>query len=98
MPDKADPLAKFTGTYEFETPDFGITIYVDLTEEDTLRIQATDQTAATLQHIEDNRYDFDSPNFGTIWIEFFEGDDGNVVSMGLESYEWGFEAIKVSIP
>ncbi|MFQ5742400.1 MAG: DUF3471 domain-containing protein [Acidobacteriota bacterium] len=90
-------LDKLIGDYEFEVPEFGpIVVTIALKEEATLTIQSTYDggPASNLNHVEDNKYKLESSEFGTINIEFFEDEGGNVTSMSIDSYEFSFVAKK----
>lgn len=88
-------LQKFAGTYEFDVPDFGlITVFVEVTEENTLTLSAMDQPPSELKQLDANRFELDSPEMGIIAIGFIENEDGEVTQMTIDSFEFSFVAEK----
>ena len=87
---------RFAGMYEADIPDMGvmgITIsYSD--ESDALTIAAEAAPATEMEHIKGNRYKIETYEFGTIYLEFLESEEGEVTSMAIDGYDFSFIAIK----
>lgn len=92
-----ESAARFAGSYEADIPDMGVMmITVTHNDEDgTLTIAAEAQPATEMEHIKANRYKIETYEFGAIYIEFLEDDQGEVTSMAIDGYDFSFIAIKV---
>jgi len=90
------PHKRFAGMYEADIPDMGVMgITVTYSEEsDTLTIAAEAAPATEMEHIKGNRYKIETYEFGTIYLEFLESEEGEVTSMAIDGYDFSFIAIK----
>ena len=90
------PHKRFAGMYEADIPDMGVMgISVSYSEEsDTLTIAAEAAPATEMEHIRGNRYKIETYEFGTIYLEFLESEEGEVTSMAIDGYDFSFIAIK----
>ena len=88
-------LEKFTATYEFEAPDFGLVdILVAVTDAGELTLEALDGPPMPLVHLTDNSYEGESPEFGVITFGFVEDQDGVVTMLTIDGYDFSFVAEK----
>jgi hypothetical protein len=89
---------RFAGTYEADIPDMGVMgITVSYSEEsDNLTIAAEAAPATEMEHIKGNRYKIETYEFGTVYLEFLESEEGEVTSMAIDGYDFSFIAIKTS--
>jgi hypothetical protein len=89
---------RFAGMYEADIPDMGVMgITVSYSEEsDNLTIAAEAAPATEMEHIKGNRYKIETYEFGTVYLEFLESEEGEVTSMAIDGYDFSFIAIKTS--
>ena len=87
---------RFAGMYEADIPDMGVMgITITYSEDsDTLTIAAEAAPATEMEHIKGNRYKIETYEFGTIYLEFLESEEGDVTSMAIDGYDFSFIAIK----
>ncbi len=90
------PFKHFAGMYEADIPDMGpMSIAVTYSEESgVLTIAAEAQAATEMEHIKGSRFKIESYEFGTIYLEFLESEEGEVTSMAIDGYDFSFIAIK----
>jgi hypothetical protein len=90
------PQKRFAGMYEADIPDMGVMgITITYSEEsDTLTIAAEAAPATEMEHIKGNRYKIETYEFGTVYLEFLESEEGEVTSMAIDGYDFSFIAIK----
>ena len=90
------PFKRFVGTYEADIPDMG-NMSIAITHNDesgVLTIAAEAQAATEMEHIKGSRFKIESYEFGTIYFEFLESEEGEVTSMAIDGYDFSFIAIK----
>ena len=87
---------RFAGTYEADIPDMGtMAISVIHSEESgVLTLSAEAAPATDLEFVKGSRFKMETYEFGTIYIEFLESEEGEVTSMAIDGYDFSFIAIK----
>ena len=90
------PFTRFAGMYEADIPDMGVmSIAVTYGDESGVLTVAADAQAATeMEHIKGSRFKIESYEFGTIYLEFLESEEGEVTSMAIDGYDFSFIAIR----
>jgi len=87
---------RFAGAYEADIPDMGtMAISIIHNEESgTLTISAEAAPASEMEHVKGNRFKIETYEFGTIYLEFLESEEGEVTSMAIDGYDFSFIAVK----
>jgi hypothetical protein len=87
---------RFAGMYEADIPDMGtMAITITYSEESgVLTVAAEAQAATEMEHIKGSRFKIESYEFGTIYFEFLESEEGEVSSMAIDGYDFSFIAIR----
>jgi hypothetical protein len=87
---------RFAGVYEADIPDMGtMAISVIHNEESgTLTLSAEAAPATDLEFVKGSRFKMETYEFGTIYIEFLESEEGEITSMAIDGYDFSFIAIK----
>ena len=90
------PHKRFAGTYEADIPDMGtMAISVIHSEESgVLTLSAEAAPATDLEFVKGSRFKMETYEFGTIYIEFLESEEGEITSMAIDGYDFSFIAIK----
>ena len=92
------PFKRFAGMYEADIPDMGVmSIAVTYGDESgVLTIAAEAQAATEMEHLKGTRFKIESYEFGTIYLEFLESEEGEITSMAIDGYDFSFIAIRTS--